>query len=222
MRCEAPDLRFYGELQDLNREFLHLIIEGRQGSRPVLGLAPEVAGRLCQFEAPQLDAVAATPCLLATLAASAAEPFTTGVRDGSEFGEARWVEATRVYAASLGTYVWQTAPRGALLAALCGAPPVAAGQPVPAAAGTVRAFARVENRRLEARFHRHPRFWPDLVAAAAAGNAERMRLAQLTAVQLSLHGDGRVALRQAAPVPGPRPAGGPAIARSVPRTYSQR
>jgi len=41
---------------------------------------------------------------------------------------------------------------------------------------------------LTARFCRHPRFWPDLVRAAAATDPELLRITQLAAVQLTLVG----------------------------------
>ena len=215
MRCEAPDLRFYTELRELNRGFLDLLIDGQQGSRPVLGLAAAIVDQLRLLPAAELDAVAATPCLLATLMAGAAPAVQSGVRDGGEFREARWNEATRVYAASLSTYIWQTVPRGPLLAALCGA---AGNQHDGPGTYALTAVGRGEHRLPDARFRRHPRFWPDLVSAASTGNPERLRLARLTAVQLALHGDGRLAPRH----PAAAPEKAAATTRPVARAFAQR
>jgi hypothetical protein len=40
--------------------------------------------------------------------------------------------------------------------------------------------------RLEARFRRQTRFWPDLVRATRDGHAERLQLARLSAIQLAM------------------------------------
>jgi hypothetical protein len=189
MRCEAPDPRFYGELRDLNLEFLRLVLEGPPAPAPVFGLPGMVATTLRGLSPAQLETVAATPCLLAALPPGAVPAREAVLRDSHEPPDSPWEHATRLFVVGVLTYLWHTARQGPLHRALC------AGFPLPATEGAgfreLRELARLASRHLEARFRSHPRFWPDLAAAARAGAPGPLRLAQLTAVQLALAPGGR-------------------------------
>jgi hypothetical protein len=189
MRCEAPDLRFYGELRDLNLEFLQLIIESPPGRSPVFGLPGDVVGTLRRLPPARVEDLAATPCLMAALPAGMVLARDGVVREPAEPVDSPWDQATRLFVVGVLTYLWQTARQGPLHRALC------AGFTLPATdtAGfrELREIARLASRHLEARFLGHPRFWPDLAAAAGAGSPGVLRLAQLTAVQLALGPGGR-------------------------------
>ena len=69
MQREAPDTHFYAEMRDLNLEFLGLLAAGRQCCHgPVFGLDTAVVDQISRLDPPQLEAMAATPCLLAGFA----------------------------------------------------------------------------------------------------------------------------------------------------------
>lgn len=185
MQREAPDRHFYAEMRDLNLEFLMLVMRCRQRpGEPVFGLDAAVVDHLRRLGPAQLESMATTPCLLAGLRATpppglvrAAEP-----RLGEESPPAA---DGCVFAAGLLTYVCQMVRRDPLRAALCAGP--APGWP---AAGLrlrdIHACARQARLHLEARFCRHPRFWPDLVCAAREGEPRRLELARLAAIQLAV------------------------------------
>lgn len=201
MRREPPDPGFYAEIRDLNLECLRLVIEGRRGVRPVLGLDSAIVEQISRLTSTQLEAVAGTPCLLAAL--SAVRPAGTvpdGIAEPLHESDARWLDATRVFTAGLITYVWQTARRDPLLAGLCVGPVTRnSADPATLSFRDVRRVTRGASHHLEARFYRHARFWPDLIRACRDGNAERVRLAQLTGIQLALAGStARAALRHGA------------------------
>lgn len=184
MQCEPPDLQFYAEVHDLNLEFLELIVEARQAwGGSVFGLDTAVVEQIGSLRASQIEAIAATPCLLVSFAsrrpvrslALVAEP-----RPGADFSSS---EHVRLFAAALWTYIWQMARRDALRSALC------AGIPQAAQLGTMsfrdmRSSGEQALQYLEARFHRG-RFWPDVVHAARDGDPERLRLARLSTIQLA-------------------------------------
>jgi hypothetical protein len=186
MEREAPDKHFYAEMRDLNLEFLALLAQCRHrpAGAPLFGLDAAVLEPLGRLGAVQLEAMAATPCLLAGFRATpprglarVAEP-----RPGEEPG---CCADARVFAASLLTYAWQMARRDPLRAALCAGAP----RDEPATGLRFRDIPGYASRallHLEARFCRHARFWPDLVRAARDGQSQRMELARLTAIQLAV------------------------------------
>jgi hypothetical protein len=189
MRREAPDPRFYSEIRDLNLEFLRLIRTARRGTCTLFGLDSSVVDQLVRLTVSQLESVAATPCLLAVVA-SGAEPATrrSVIAEPALDNELQWQEATRVFLASLLTYVWQTARRDPLLAGLCaGWPSEGSTQLREASFRDLHAFCDSRQHALRARFHVHPRFWPDLVSAARAGDAQRVHLARMSGIQLALN-----------------------------------
>lgn len=188
MRREAPDPRFYSEIHDLNLEFLRLVKDGRRGTRRVFGLDSAVADQIARLTAAQLEAAVATPCLLAVIARIRQPgPLGTMISEPPLEAEAQWQEASRVFLASLMTYVWQTARRDPLLASLCAGRANDCGAPVREAGfRELRMLCDSRNYALRARFHEHPRFWQDLVSAARGGDPHRVHLARMSGIQLAL------------------------------------
>ena len=186
MRPEAPDTRFYAELRDLNREFLRLVVDGRRHrSGSLFGLDAAIADQIARLTAPQLQGVAETRCLLAGLGRPARQFEVLGIAETRPDGtDPRWLDAARVFAASLVTYAWQVVRRDSLRAALCLGPLAAEFRELEFR--EAQRYSAVALLHLEARFHQHQRLWPDLVRAARDGNEEGLRLARLGAVQLAL------------------------------------
>jgi hypothetical protein len=184
MDRKAPDTHFYAELRDMNLEFLGLVARGgRPPGGSLFGLDAAVVDQVARFSAAQLEAMAGTPCLLAGFRAAPPRVLAR-VAEPSPGESPLWAEQARVFAASLLTYTSQMARRDPLRAALCTGP----AMDVPAAGLRFRDIQGYANRallHLEARFCRHPRFWPDLVRTAREGHAARLELARLTAIQLA-------------------------------------
>ncbi len=185
MQCEPPDLQFYAEIHDLNLEFLGLVAEGRNCCHgPVFGLDVAVVEQISRFRPAQLEAIAATPCLLAGFDAGRNARFASLVAEPTPARDPAWAAKARLFAAGLFTYAWQNSRRDALRAALC-AGPAAVSLAGHVSFREMRALADQALQHLEARFRRRSRFWPDLVRAARDGPAERLDLARLTAIQLA-------------------------------------
>jgi hypothetical protein len=129
--------------------------------------------------------VAQTPCLLAAFSAVLAAE-ASGVSDGGAATPAP-ARGVQIYAASLLAWLWQSVRQDRLLATLCLGPDEAAREQF-ATAGLrdLQRAATDAGRHLQARFCRHPRFWPDLVRAAAAGDAQLLAATRVSAVQLTL------------------------------------
>jgi hypothetical protein len=184
MQREPPDTHFYAEVRDLNLEFLSLLAAGRRCCiGPVFGLDTAVVDQIARFNPAELDAMAATPCLLAGFGANLGTR-TVRIAEPPPAGDPEWGVHARLFAAGLLTYVLQMARRDALLAALC------AGSAAGSLAGAtgfrdIRGYAERALQHLEARFRRQSRFWPDLVRATRDGRPERLHLARLSAIQLA-------------------------------------
>ncbi len=201
MPREAPDRHFYAEMRDLNLEFLTLVARCRP--RPgagLFGLDAAVMGSLGHLSAAQFEAIAATPCLLASFRALPRHGLSQ-VAEPPLADDPAWGGDTRVFAAGLLTYLWQIAGRDRLQAALC------AGLQAEASATGLRfrdipGCASRALLNLEARFCRQARFWPDLVRAAREGEPRRLELLRLTALQLAVAEAGSVRQPSAVPIRG--------------------
>jgi hypothetical protein len=206
MRREPPDLQFYAEVRDLNLEFLGLIAEARQGwPGPVFGLDPAVVEHFSRLRAPQFEAMAATPCLLAGFAERRPMRALGLVAEPRPGVDAAWLDRARLFSAGLWSYVWQMSRRDCLRASLCAGAPRAGGVGA-LSFREMRAAGEQALHYLEARFTQG-RFWPDLVRAVRDGHPERLRLAHLSAIQLAT-GDTRerrYALAPAVAEPGVDP-----------------
>lgn len=185
MRREAPDRDFYTALRDLNLEFLRLLVRcWHRSCTMAAGLDPLVHEQLAGLAADELEAIAAVPCLLARLREASDAPVARAAepRPGAE---PPCLADRGVFIAELLTYATQVVRSDPLRLALCAGP--GAGR---AMAGLrfreIHAYARRSAPRLEARFGRHPRFWPELVAAAREGTPRRLELARLSAIQLAV------------------------------------
>jgi hypothetical protein len=161
--------------------------------------------QISRFGRAQLEAMAAMPCLLVGFAGSRGA-WPARVAEPPLSSDSEWAADARLFAAGLLTYVLQMAERDALRAALC------AGSTAGSLAGNsayrdIRAGADRALQRLEARFRRQTRFWPDLIRATRDGDPECLQLARLSAIQLATFEAGR----HRSPVgPTPALAAGPA------------
>lgn len=187
MQRNWPHTQVCREIQEFNRAFLDLVCSD-QGSGAVFGLDAPVRQRLRLLAPPQLQAIAATPCLLAAFAPLAPGPAPRGVADTPlPLVPAAQADEARLFAAALLVWLWHTARQDRLLAALCVGP---GQQGVDALSGPgfleLQRTAAGAADRLEARFCRHPRIWPDLVRAAGAADAEVLTATRLSLVQLTL------------------------------------
>lgn len=187
MASKWPDLQVRREIHEFNREFLELVCtDGRPGT--AFGLDPSVRQRLRLLSPAQLDAVAATPCLLAAFSVLPPHFAALGVAEAQKVapGGAE-AEAARLFAASLLAWLWHTARQDRLLAALCIGPGSLAVEHLRSAAfRDLQRTALVAAECLEARFCRHPRLWPDLVRAASMPAGPIATATRLSVVQLTL------------------------------------
>ncbi len=196
MRREAPDTHFYAEIRDLNLEFLGLVAAGRRHCHgSIFGLDAGVVDPISRFSRAQLEAMAATPCLLAGFATSRGARAIR-IAEPPPAADPDWSAHARLFAAELLTYVLQMRRRDPLRAALCAS--IAAGSLAGTLAGDsayrdIRGYADRALQHLEARFRRQTRFWPDLVRATREGHPERLQLARLSAIQLATSEAGRPA-----------------------------
>jgi hypothetical protein len=191
MARNAPDTRASVEIHELNREFLYLVRSaGDAGS--AFGLDPAVRLRLVTLTVAQLEGIAKTPCLLAGFGRWPTGLGRPGVADGHAPALLRsdpHAEATRLFAATLLGWLWQTARRDRLLATLCTGPgSFAVDRLREAAFRDLQYAAAFATESLEARFCRHPRLWPDLVRSANQRDPTILVATRLSVVQLTLVG----------------------------------
>ena len=183
-----PDSRLRREIHEFNLEFLELVCaDGSPGV--AYGLDPAVRQRLRLLAPAQLEAVAATPCLLAAFTTVLPPPvIAQGVAEAPLLAarEAQ-SDAARMFAASLLAWLWHTARQDRLLAALCIGPGSLAVEHLSGAAfRDLQRTAAIAPGCLEARFCRHPRLWPDLVRAASIPAGPVLTATRLSVVQLTL------------------------------------
>ena len=188
MQCEPPDMRFYSELKDLNRAFLSLIVDsGRSWQRPVFGLDAGCATALGHLSDPELDYIATAPGMLASLDVASAPQSVSESMQNLHRTDSGWIESTRLFCAATMTYLWQLARRDQLVTAMCVGP---GGSYVGwLAALSFCDIQRSADRaigRLNARFARHPTFWPDLIRAARSADHEFRAFARLSIIPLTL------------------------------------
>ncbi len=187
MQRNWPHTQVCREIQEFNRAFLELLCEDLSPGG-AFGLASAVRQRLRLLSPPQLQAIAATPCLLAAFSPLTSAPVPRGVADAPlPVVDPAQADATRLFAGSLLVWLWHTARQDRLLMALCVGP----GQRgVESLSGSgfleLQRTAAGAADRLEARFCRHPRIWPDLVRAACVADREVLTATRLSIVQLTL------------------------------------
>jgi len=182
-----PDSAVRREIHEFNREFLGLICAA-SGPAAAYGLDPAVRQRLRELAPAQVDAVAATPVLLAAFTVLPPLVTAQGVAEAplTRAGDEQ-SDAARLFAASLLAWLWHTARQDRLLAALCIGPGGLTLEHLTAAAlRDLQRTAAVAPACLEARFCRHPRLWPDLVRAATGPAGPVLTATRLSVVQLTL------------------------------------
>ena len=190
MSPEYSEMRMVAEIGDLNRGFLALLT--RSGARrmaPGLGLQTAIVDQLRQLTDAERDQMARTPGLLACLAppnqsaglrvADQVRPFAVELNF--------WIDAARLYAIGLLTWLSRIDDRQMPWAALC-----LGGE----AAGrdTIQGFdfARISDSaewaagRLRARFTGHASFWPDLIHGVRSNNADLQMLSRLKMIPYAL------------------------------------
>ncbi|MEO7387629.1 MAG: hypothetical protein ABIX37_11885 [Gammaproteobacteria bacterium] len=184
MPSKWPDTHIRQEILEFNREFLELI-RADIGPGTAFGLPGAVRQRLALLTPEQLEAIAATPCLLVTFVAWPPRQLPFGVAEPS--CAPAQADAARLFAAGLLTWLWHTARQDRLLAALCTGPGRGVVEQL-ASAGfrDLQRAAAAATAGLEARFCRHPRLWPDLVRAASQADTQILIATRLSAVQLTL------------------------------------
>ena len=188
MQCKPPDMRFYGELKELNIQFLSLIVEYRRPwQEPVLGLDAGSAAALSRLSASELDFIATAPGLLAGFTQLPPQPSVCYSSIDLDQLDAKWLSSARHYCIGIMTYLWQLARRDQLVAALCVGP---ASRRISHFAelsfGDIQGCADRAIAQLNARFGDHPTFWPDLIRAARSQDAEFRDLSRLAIIPLTL------------------------------------
>ena len=188
MRCKAPDTQFYRELTDLNFEFLSLfrhVQPARAGA--TLGLDENTVRQIAALDVGQLREIAETPTLLAGFRSLPALAAVGEQRPEDSAGERGWPLSARTFAAALMTWLWQVVRRDPLDAALCvGLSLENVNQLAGLNFREIQFHAGAVSRCLEARFSRHPRFWPDLLRASRDGNDTLRRVSRLSSIPMTL------------------------------------
>lgn len=200
MRPEPPDTRFYTEIADLNLAFLRLVASSSSyRCAAVFGLDAGIVEQIARLNATQLQAVAETRCLLATLRGPVARHLHVShvAEARAEGADPRWLDATRIFAAGLVTYAWQVVRSDPLRAALCLGSLAAEFRQL--GFRDAQLYSATALGFLQARFCDHHRIWPDLVRAARGGGEEAMRLARMAVVQVALSDAPRRVMPAAAP-----------------------
>ena len=191
MQRKPPDTHIYGEITELNREFLHLLAHfDRADQDPVFSLDPLLARRLASLDAMEREVIASTPCLLAEFRSLPGSDAAPAISDGAHRDDG-WSAACRrdieVFAASLLTYLWQSTHGHPLLTTLCiGLDKDAYRMLSELSFSRIRQHAEHAATLLQARLCAHPRFWPDLVGSVSISDRNLRVLSRLSIVQLTV------------------------------------
>jgi hypothetical protein len=188
MQCKPPDMRFYGELQDLNAGFLRLIINhGRAWQAPLLGLDAGATAALRRLSDTELEFIATTPGLLAGFTVLPPPQSVSELQSELHGADGHWLESARLFCTALMIYLWQIARRDQLVTALCVGP--GARRVSRLADLSFREIQDATDRamcQLNARFGGHPAFWPDLIRAARSRDDDFRMMSRLAIIPLTL------------------------------------
>ncbi len=203
MQCKSPDTRIYAELTSLNAGLLRILVwQDRPDAPGRPRLAPTIATQLRELTRDELAFIAGTPALLAGFMAAAEGDRADRVADSSTLanhytpsaastitaGAPRlpgdnWLRLTRVFTATLLTWLWKSDQHGELVRALC----IGYGEQLPQlSVRLIESLATDAAPRLCVRFANHPRFWPDLISAARSGDPQLRALSRLAVIPLAL------------------------------------
>ena len=202
MQCKSPDTRIYAELTSLNAGLLRILVwQDRPDAPGQPRLAPTIAMQLRELSRDELAFIAGTPALLAGFVAAEgnrpdrvadssilANRYAPAVTSTTAAGAPRlpgdeWLRLTRVFTATLLTWLWKSDQHDELVRALC----IGYGEKLPQlGVRLIESLATDAAPRLCVRFADHPRFWPDLIAAARSGDPQLRALSRLAVIPLAL------------------------------------
>ena len=188
MQCKPPDMRFYGELKELNTEFLNLIVgHGKSWREPVLGLDAGSTAALRQLADSELEFIATAPGMLAGFTVLPPPRRVLESRADLHQSDDHWLASARLFCMGMMTYLWQLARRDQLVAAFCVGPTSGRiGRLAELSFGEIQGCADRAMAQLNARFGSHPTFWPDLIRAARSEDVEFQALSRLAIIPLTL------------------------------------
>lgn len=206
MQCKSPDTRIYDDLTSLNAGLLRILVwQDRPDAPGQPALAPTIATQLRELSLEELEFIAGTPALLAGFVASVDGNRVDRVADSAVFA-GHYVPAdpqssgagapqlpgddllrvTRVFTATLLTWLWKSDQHDELVRALC----IGYREKLPRlSVPLIESLATDAAPRLRVRFADHPRFWPDLVSAARSGDPQLRALSRLAVIPLVLAED---------------------------------
>jgi hypothetical protein len=178
------------ELTEINREFLALATDARVAAVPRLfGLAPDILNPLRQLTSGQLDAIAATPLLLAEFAPlpgpnngliEESVPLPGDLPPG-------WRRDADGFANRLLTCIWQATRQDNLLTAFCIG--IDSERQQALAGLSFSRISQLAGRSLDGlrmRLAAHPSFWSDLIRSVRRGTDAQLTACRLAMIPLSL------------------------------------
>jgi hypothetical protein len=191
MQWKHPDTRLHDDINALNREFLRLLVHAECPREAVVfGLQPHCVSSLRRLTGSQLEAIALSPCLLATLHFGQANYSDSPIikeQTPTHAASPDWYSDVRVFVAEALTYIKQVSHRDTLAAAFCvGLDKDAADELLQLSFSRVRDVADNAESLLRARFHDHPNFWCDLIRGCAAPDTDLQLVSRLSILPLSV------------------------------------
>jgi hypothetical protein len=190
MLSKPPELAFQMELTEINREFLALATDVRVATASNLfGLAADILGPLRELTSGQLDAIAATPLLLAEFAPLPG-PGTGLIEEVPPLPgnlSMAWRRDADGFANRLLTCIWQATRQDALLTAFCIGIDIERQQALAGLSFShISQLAGRSLNGLRMRLAAHPSFWTDLIRSVRRGTDAQLTACRLAMIPLSL------------------------------------